>query len=205
MCQSLTFAQEAELSPMFRDLIIATCICYAQAWGTEPPLGVTLRPDAKPWDWPKPLVAVDFGKRVGYRSTPYEIEAVLRKDGDAELVVYRGGKEVARQFVGLPGQFSVLDVEGPLPVIECWGDRFDGLATRWLQRVVDHPTKGIEVRIDYIEIYTPDKTQAKHPQNHVITRRPHQKPKTFFFYGYHQGDEPEKASAAIIKARTGKP
>lgn len=164
-----------------------------------------MRPDAKPFEWPKVLTALPFGERIKYRAGPYSVEAVLQKDGDAAVVVYRGDKEVARGFEGLPGQFSILDVEGPLPVIECWGDRFDGLATRWLQRVVDHPTRGIEVTLDFIEIYTPDRNQTKHTVPHVVTRRPTHQPKTYYFLGFHEGSSPEKAALALTKARKGEP
>ena len=192
------------MTRLLRTVALLFCIALFAQSG-EPPIGVDVQPNAKPFEWPKVLTALPFGERVRYRTSLFSLEAVLRKDGDAEVVVYRGDKEVARQFFGLPGQFSILDVDGPLPVIECWGDRFDSLATRWLQRVIDHPARGIEMTSDFIEIYTPDRTQTKHAVPHVVTRRPSHQPKTFYFYGFHQGFSPEKAKEALTKAQTGKP
>ena len=169
----------------------------------ELPLGVVVPRDAKPFQWPKVLTALPFGEIIRYRTTPYSLEAVLRKDGDAELVVYYDGKEMKRQFYGLPGQFSILDVDTPRPVIECWGDRFDGLATRFLECVLEHPTRGIELTTGFIEIYTPDRTQAKDSVPHHVRRRPSHSPKTFYFYGFHEGRSPEKAAEALNKARKG--
>ena len=144
---------------------------------------VNTEPGMNPFTWPKRLVSLEFGKEVRYRKTEYRVLAFL-KDGDAYLQVKQGEEIVSKLWLWDGGQFGILDVDTPMPMLEGWGERYDGLAARWL--ILPARNAGlIKYEFSYIEFYTPNKGEALASQAHEIQLRTNATKRAVYFLGHH--------------------
>lgn len=144
---------------------------------------VATAPGMRPIAWPKRLVSLQWGKEVRYRDTEYHVLAFLENE-DAWLQVKRGNEVVSKLWLWDGGQFGILDMPSPMPVLEGWGERFDELAARWLILPV-RSGNATRYEFAYIEFYTPNKVDALALDGNEVQLRPNAKKRVVYFLGHH--------------------
>jgi hypothetical protein len=164
----------------------------------DAPDGVTTARGMKPYPWPKNLAALPLGQKVRYRNTEYYVMAFL-EDKDASIHVMRNDDVVCKLSIGDGGQFGIFDVNAPMPVLEGWGERFDGLFCRWLLVPIRDGGR-LQYELSYGEVYTSDRSRALSPEPHQVQLRPAAKTTTVYFLGYITTTTQENAAQRLKEA-----
>lgn len=182
-------------------LLILAAVCSARLSGGEPnaaPEGVKTSVGMKPFAWPKELIRLEFGQTTRYRNTEFYLRPNLN-DGLAFLQLIQGEKILSNLLLFDCGQFAVLDVNSPLPVVQAWGERSDNLAGRHLLVPV-HNGARIQLRICYTEVYTPNKDDALASKPQQIQLRPSGTKKEVYFLGHLENTDPKAATDGLKRA-----
>ena len=165
-------------------------------------LGVATGPGFKAFNWPERLNSVGLGETVRYLNTQYSVKAQLEDvlgDKEAFIYVMRGDQQISRLYLPDGGQFGILNADTPLPVLEGWGERADGLIGRWLIVPMQDGSK-LRYGISYIEVYTPDQNEALSPEAHKVQLRRNAKVLTGYFLGHATTTAPEDAQKSLQDA-----
>jgi hypothetical protein len=149
------------------------------------PDGVLTKPGMKPFTWPECLTSLPFGKEVRYRNTDTFVavvsEGVL---GDKETFIHvtRGQERIGRIWLPGAGQSGIIDVDTPMPVIESWSTRYDGLYCRSLLVPMRDGSR-VHYGGCYTEVYTPNRNHALVPKAYEVQLQPNAKIMTVYFLG----------------------
>jgi hypothetical protein len=180
-------------------LLVVYCARLNGGEPTAAPEGVTTSVGMKPFAWPKELVRLEFGHKTRYRNTGYYLRPYLY-DGMARLQLIQDEKVLSDLILFDCGQFAILDVDSPLPVLQAWGERFDNLAGRHLLIPVRNGERA-QLRICYTEVYTPTKGDALSSEGQEIQLRPEGIKKEVYFLGHLSTTEPKEAEEGLKRAR----
>jgi hypothetical protein len=176
-------------------------VSFASLRGGEPPAapaGVTTSKGMKPFAWPKELVRLEFGNKTRYRNTEFYLRAYL-DDGIARIQVTQGDKVISDVPLFDCGQFAILDVDSPLPVLQMWGERYDELVGRHLLVPVRNQER-LNYQLCYTEFYTPEKQHALSSEPQQIQLRKNAKKNEVYFLGHLTATEPKEAAKSLKEA-----
>lgn len=182
-------------------VLLFLLVSFASLRGGEPPgapEGVTTSKGMKPFAWPKELMRLEFGNKTRYRNTEFYLRAYL-DDGVARIQVTQGEKVISDPPLFDCGQFAILDVDSPLPVLQAWGERQDDLVARHLLVPVRGEER-LKYRICYTEIYTPEKQRALTSEPQQIQLRKSSKKREVYFLGHYTPTEPKEAARSLKEA-----
>lgn len=161
---------------------------FAQQQGDEKngaPDGVLSESGMKPFSWPKRLTSLPLEERIRYRNTDCFVDA-LSEDilGDKETFIHvkRGEELIGRIWLPDCGQFGILDMDTPLPVLDSWSERSDGLICRSLL-VPTRDGGRLHYGGCYTEVYTSNKARALLPEAYEVRLRPKSETMTVYFLG----------------------
>jgi len=152
---------------------------------TAAPEGVFTESGTKPFSWPKLFAPLPPEEKIRYRDTECLLDALSEEHlGDKETFIHvtERGEQIGRIWLPGCGQFGILDVNSPLPILECWSERYDGLFCRSL--LVPMRDGGrLHYGGCYTEVYTPEKNRALLPEAYEVRLSTKAKTKTVYFFG----------------------